>query len=83
MKEMPVKELFKLKPGEKFRVTWAKDDDEENGSRLNYTLQTVKSNANGIILENSGGYEWTKDEIISRDRNQLDTSRGIAYFFYP
>jgi len=85
MKEMPLRFFFELEPGEHYRVTWAKDDDYEEGERLNYTLQTVNLNTPEGIYPTDGGYEWLRSEAVRKDleSNVLDTSRGYAYIFYP
>ena len=81
MKPMPLDVFFALKPGDQYRVTWAKDDDYKNGLRLDYELQTVSSNDGSTIYPTDGGYEWSKSE--SSGDNTLDTSRGYAYLYYP
>lgn len=80
-KEMLAEVLFKLPVGAQFRVSWDKDDNPDY-RRLYYTIQTVEFNDGVCILADRASYEWTQSEVIEPKSNQLDTSRGIAYFFY-
>jgi predicted nucleic-acid-binding Zn-ribbon protein len=78
---LPAKDLFKMKPGDRFRAYWCKDDNEEN-CRLNYTVMEVKSNKNGVILCKDEWYSFYEDEIIAPEENILDLySRGYCYLY--
>jgi hypothetical protein len=81
---LPAKEFFTLKPGDKFVVYWAKDDDPER-VRLDYETQTVDSvERNGkevTIFPTDAGYEWSSSETCAAGENVLDTSRGYAYLY--
>ena len=76
---LPAKELFKLKPGDKFVVYWAKDDDSQY-VRMNYKTQVVKTN-DGKTLEAKGDWIWEKEDFPDLKENLCDTSRGYAYFY--
>jgi len=76
---LPVGELFKLKPGDRFVAYWAKDDDPRD-IRINYETLTVEANDGKTITDN-GGFDWYTDEIVDPNGNQLNTSRGYAYFY--
>lgn len=78
--KLSIKELFNLKPGEKFIVYWAKDDDPRD-VRLNYKTQIITSNDKETITVDDLGYEWYKTECPDEEDNLLDTSRGYAYFY--
>ena len=75
---MSINRLFSLKPGEKFVVDWSKDGIYK---RLDYVTQTIVENDGQQILVDDPDYEWNRDEQIDENSNQLDTSRGIAYFY--
>lgn len=76
---LPVKKLLALRPGDKFVVYWAKDDDPQY-VRLNYKTQVVAKIIEGGI-RTVDNYDWYHSEIVEPDSNELDTSRGIATFF--
>ncbi len=79
-KPMPAKELFKLQPGDQFRVYWAKDDNI-NDLRLNYDLLTVETN-DGTSILTEDCYDWHTGEMHDLENNMLDTTRGYAYLYY-
>lgn len=86
-KPLPAKDFFALKPGDKYVIYWAKDDDVRD-LRLNFAVQTVDSiigslnDPHGLtIFPDDEGYEWTSHEMIEPGDNTLDTSRGYAYLF--
>jgi len=86
--ELPISELFQLKPGEKFVVFWAKDDNMRD-IRLKYETHSIESTFEGFegkdpgFFSGDGHYAWYKHEWCEEDgsSNMLDTSRGYAYFF--
>jgi len=83
--KMPLSVFFALKPGDSYLVKWAKDDDAENGLRLDYERQTVAENRPEGIYPTDSSYEWTRDEAHHDPKlegNALDTGRGLAYFYY-
>lgn len=80
-KLLSISKLFRLLPGDKFIVYWAKDDDPQY-VRLNYEVQIVAHN-DGESLQTEDDYEWCRDECagLNPEENILDTSRGHAYFY--
>jgi len=85
LQPLPARDFFALKPGDKFVVYWAKDDDPAN-VRLNFEEQTVDaverdSTGGAIIFPTDEGYEWSTDEMCSPGESCLDTSRGYAYLY--
>lgn len=79
MTRLSIRDLFAMKPGDKYRVYWAKDDDPQY-VRLNYDTQTVLSNDGETLTD--GDYDWYLSEAHDDlDNNVLDTSRGLAYFY--
>lgn len=76
---LPAKDLFTLPRGAAFVVYWAKDDDPQD-VRLNYKRQEIAKTDGDLILTRDH-YEWYRSEIVDPERNELDTSRGIARFF--
>jgi len=77
-KPMPIKDLKKLKVGDKYIVDWAKDDDFVNSYRCEFEEQTVKMiNKDEVYYD---GYSWYFNTADSMDGNSMDTGWGIARF---
>lgn len=82
MSRVPLKmrDFVQLKPGDRFVVYWAKDDNPAY-VRLDYTVQEVGKNDGSCILTEHGEYDWDFSKVADLDDNMLDTSRGHAYFY--
>lgn len=80
MKPLAARDLFNLKPGDKFIVYWAKDDDKSY-VRLDYEVQEVAEITGDTLYVTDPDYEWGRSEIVDPNRNELDTGRGTAYFY--
>lgn len=78
MLPLTIKDLFKLKPGDKYVVYWAKDDKADD-VRLNYETLEVETNVGGCIMSRS--YAWYIKQAIDKNSNQINTARGTAYFY--
>ena len=80
---MSVRELFSLKPGDKFIADWHKDDNPKY-HRFNMEEMIVASN-DGNTLTTEDCVEFYTSEIIHNnwDINELDLSRGSCFFYYP
>lgn len=63
------------------RITWAKDDNPRY-QRLRGELLTVSFKDETTIMTGHG-WEWSKDEVIEWEDNQLDTGRGYAHLYQP
>lgn len=77
-----IRRLFDLKPGDRYVVYWAKDDDHQD-VRLDHVTQTVASNDSTTLQPTDDGYEWYLEECdrLDPEHNMLDTGRGYAYFY--
>lgn len=81
-KPMPLSVVFDLKPSQKFRVFYAKDDDPAD-VRFDYEVFTVERN-DGTDLDTDDGYTFTRTQFDSAKDNSVGMSgRGRAKFFYP
>jgi len=77
---MTVDELFSLKPGDKFRVYWAKDDDPRNNLVFDYELFEVGQVTPSVIWSTCGEV-WERARFVSG--TAYNTSRGYAHFYRP
>ncbi len=80
--KLSIKELFSMKVNDQFRVYWAKDDDPSDIRCKPSEVQTIESITSEDIVTDS--FNWLLSGVrsdMSITDNQLDTTRGIAYFY--
>ena len=78
--KLPIRKLFNLKPGDKYVVYWAKDDNPRD-VRLDHEVQTVEEVTETSVFPTDHGYIWDLGKAPDLDDNELDTGRGYAYFY--
>lgn len=84
---MSISEVRKLKVGDEVFIYYSKDDDEDN-EIYNEICEVSEITCNEIVageLWNISVPCWfnakQQEEFLAG--NEIDTSRGYAYFFYP